>query len=121
VTNQRRTNLGQLRDFLEAHRNELVDYVEGNQRPISMGDNIYTRLLNELVKLFPMEKAGVSGVQDKAHIELAIAIMESLWCGWLSQAKVNRKAYQDEEWPDKFKATITDAFDVGQTYASVRP
>ncbi len=84
-----------------------------------MDDNIYARLLNELVKLFPMEKRGVSNVQDKAHIELAIAIMECLWCGWLSQAKANRKAYE-QDWPDKFKATITDAFDVGQAYASVR-
>jgi len=27
---------------------------------------------------------------DKAHEELAIAIIHSMWCGWLSQAKKNR-------------------------------
>jgi len=41
-------------------------------------------------------------------------------CGWLSQAKVNRKAYPPE-WIDNFKRMVVVAFEIGQDYATERP
>jgi len=112
--------MGNLRTFLEANRNEIVDFVQGNQRPIALSNNVYGKLLNELVSGFPMEKDGTSLVLDKAHIELAIAILESLWCGWLAQAKANDGRYQ-KDMPQKFKELILMAFDIGKEYSKIRP
>ena len=33
---------------------------------------------------------------EKAHEELAIAIIQSMWYGWLSQAKDNRGVYDQD-------------------------
>jgi hypothetical protein len=49
-----------------------------------------------------------------------MAIMYSMWCGWLSQAKANKKAYSPE-WVDNFKSMIIDAFEIGRDYATERP
>lgn len=43
-----------------------------------------------------------------------------MWCGWLSQAKENRKVYPPE-WVDNFKKIIVEAFEIGQNYATERP
>jgi len=59
-------------------------------------------------------------VTDRAHLELARAIFESMWCGWLSQAKANRRAYQ-KDWPDRFEKAICDAIGIGRAYAKERP
>ena len=107
-----------VRTFLEANSKALVDFIESNQRPIRF-DNIYSTLLAELTRQIPLEKKGTL-VLDKAHIELAIGILEVLWCGWLSQAKANKGAIP-EDYPARFKEAIIDAFEVGQKYAAERP
>jgi hypothetical protein len=101
--------------FLEANRKDIVDFVEGNQRPMAFESNAYAKVLNELVSVFPMTKG-----LDKAHNELAIAILESMWCGWLSQAKANKGSYGKDD-PEKFKRSILSAFEIGQQYAATRP
>jgi len=58
--------------------------------------------------------------EDKAHKELGITIIHSMWCGWLSQAKRNRGAYAPED-VDSFKQAIVRAFEIGQAYATERP
>jgi hypothetical protein len=108
-----------LKTFLENNKKEVVDFIESNQRPIALEDNIYNRLLQELIKQIPITKHG-SVALDKAHVELAIAILEAMWCGWLSQAKANREAYT-KDYPDRFKGAIYDAFGIGQQYAEERP
>ena len=57
---------------------------------------------------------------DKAHEELAIAIIHSMWCGWLSQAKKNRGIYT-QQYVDSFKQVIIKAFEIGQDYAAIKP
>jgi hypothetical protein len=49
-----------------------------------------------------------------------MAIICSMWCGWLSQAKTNSNKYT-QEWADSFKKAIIDAFEVGQEYSIERP
>jgi len=106
-----------LRIFLEANKNEIVNFVQENQRPIDIGNNAYGRLLKELASDFPMGKDG--NVLDKAHNELAIAVLESLWCGWLSQAKANDGRYAKDD-PENFKQAILMAFDIGKEYSKIR-
>ncbi|MGA7368608.1 MAG: hypothetical protein WBX01_05715 [Nitrososphaeraceae archaeon] len=46
-----------------------------------------------------------------------MAIICSMWCGWLSQAKARDNRYS-QEWVDSFKKAITDAFEIGQDYVN---
>ena len=70
-------------------------------------------------KAFVLNHSGQQGGLDKAHNVLAMAIICSMWCGWLSQAKTNRNQYT-QEWVDSFKKAITDAFEIGQKYSEDR-
>ena len=111
--------MAELRHFLDANKKDIVDFIESNQRPLAFPNNAFDKVLNELVRLLPMTKDGKTIVLDKAHLELAIAILEAMWCGWLSQAKANRGAYP-KDFPDKFKEAIYNAFEIGQNYATTR-
>ena len=57
------------------------------------------------------------GKRDPAHNVLAMVIIYSMWCGWLSQAKANRGGYP-QEWVDSFKKLIVDAFEICQQHAA---
>ncbi len=107
--------MSQLGRFLKVNEKELIDFIEGNQRPIAIGNNLFAKLLEELVNYIPLS----TGL-DKAHIELAIAILESFWCGWLSRAKANRGAYSTD-FPERMKKAIFTAFELGQDYSIRRP
>ena len=107
-----------LKGFLEHNKNDIVNFVEGNQRPIPIADNIFGKLLNKLMESIPIEKNGKVGL-DKAHVELAIAVLESMWCGWLSQAKANRGVYT-KEYVNTFRNAIQTAFEVGRNYSNQR-
>ena len=116
--NSSRTSLDEkLRAFLESNRSDIVDFVEGSQRQLPI-DSRVSKLLTELFSDFALSKDGIVPVLDKAHIELAIAICEALWCGWVSQAKANRGIYND--YPERFKQAIISAFEIGQEYAKTR-
>lgn len=58
--------------------------------------------------------------RDKAHEELAIAIMHSMWCGWLSQAKAANGRYT-QDYVEGFRSSIIRAFEIGQEYVQERP
>jgi hypothetical protein len=73
-----------------------------------------------LMGRFVHQHGSEKGRRDKAHNVLALAIICSMWCGWLSQAKANRGKYSPE-WVDGFKKIIVDAFEIGQKYAKDRP
>ncbi len=97
----------------------MVDFVEAITRPILTGNDPFTRLAEEIVKEFPMFKDNKPVLMDKVHYELALATIQSLWCGWISQAKANRSAYTIDT-PDKFREAIDDAFTVGRDYSYAR-
>lgn len=108
-----------LKKFLEANKKDFVDLIE--QRPLTLArGSEHPNLLAELVKQIPITKDRKTLVVDKAHRELGIAILEALWCGWLSQAKANKGDYP-KEGPGMFKEAIVDAFEIGQKYAAERP
>jgi hypothetical protein len=112
-----------LRHVMESQRKQMVDFIQDNFG--SVPDNItsesaFINIANELQKAFVLNHSGQKGGRDKAHNVLAMAIICSMWCGWLSQAKTNRNKYT-QEWVDSFKKAITDAFEIGQKYSEVRP
>lgn len=107
--------------YLRSHKKEIVDFIQANYIPASIiGNNTFNSLATELQRKFMHDHRGRIGGRDEAHNVLAMAILCSLWCGWLSQTKVNRKAYPPE-WVNNFKKIIVDAFEIGQDYATERP
>jgi len=59
-------------------------------------------------------------VTDRVHLELGLAIFESMWCGWIAQAKANMGAYKGD-WPDRLEEAICDAIEIGRAYAIEMP
>ena len=110
----------ELKPFLDANKKDIVDSIQALQRTIPSGNDAFANVVKELAERLPMQKNGQVGVTDKAHIELATAIFEAMWCGWLSQAKANRGVYATD-WPDKFEEAICDAIKIGRAYATVMP
>ena len=49
----------------------------------------FNNIAIELQSRFPHNHHGKVGGRDKAHKILTMAIMCSMWCGWLSQTKAN--------------------------------
>ena len=112
--------------FMELHREEIVNFMEKKTvldiTPTGTGD-VFEGLLNRLINEFPFGKLEVGGFYyDKFHAILANALMSSFWCGWLSQAFVNKKEPKFKaEYLEQFQRVITEAFDIGRRYASQRP
>jgi hypothetical protein len=61
-----------------------------------------------------------AGKRNQAHNGLAMAMIYSMWCGWISQERTYTGAYPSE-WIDSFKKLIVDAFEIGQKYSRDRP
>jgi hypothetical protein len=110
-----------IRQFLESQREQIVDFIEQHSIPDNItSETAFHNIANELQKRFVHNHRGEIGLRDKAHDVLAMAIICSMWCGWLSQAKTNKNSYV-QEWVDNFKKAITDAFEIGQKYSEDRP
>jgi hypothetical protein len=106
--------------FLRSNQNALVDYVQAQQRAIPADDgSIYYKLVQELRTEILTEKNGIQGGVDKMHVELAFAILEAMWCGWLSQAKTNNGRYSIDA-PEKFKEVILNAYEIGKALAATK-
>jgi hypothetical protein len=109
-----------LKKFLEDNKEEIVDFISSNQRPYPFA-NIFSKMLNELANQMHISINGRPPyVFDKLHVELTIALLETLWCGCLLQAKANKNSYP-KDWPDMVKKALNDAFEIGRTYAVERP
>jgi hypothetical protein len=110
-----------LRQYLESQRQQIVDFLHQECIPDNLtGKQTFNNIATELQTRFVHNHRGQTGGRDKAHNVLAMAIICSLWCGWLSQAKTNRNAYT-QEWVDSFKKAIIDSFEIGQEYSVVKP
>jgi hypothetical protein len=110
--------------FMESHREEIVDFMEKKTvADIAPTGDVFEGLLNRLINEFPFGKIERGGFYyDKFHTILADALMSSFWCGWLSQAMVNKKEPKFKaEYLEQFHRVITEAFNVGRRYASQRP
>ena len=73
-----------------------------------------------LMGIFTVRNGNEVGKCDQTHNVVAMAMVYSMWCGWLSQEKANRGAYPSE-WIDGFKKLLVDAFVIGQKYSEDQP
>jgi hypothetical protein len=100
---------------------EIADFINRKYIPIEeTNEPTFDRLATELQRLFVHNHRGRVGGRDQAHNVLAMAIICSLWCGWLTQAKANSGAYS-EQGIAGFKKLIDDAFEFGRQYSEVEP
>ena len=110
--------------FMESFREEIVNFMEKKTVvDIAPTGGVFEELLNRLTNEFPFGKIERGGFYyDKFHTILADALMSSFWCGWLSQAMVNKKEPKFKaEYLEQFHRVITEAFDIGRRYANQRP
>ena len=81
-------------EYLRLHKKDMVDFIQSNYIPANIiGISTFNNLATELQRKFMHDHRGHIGGRDEAHNVLTMAIICSMWCGWLSQAKVNRKVY----------------------------
>jgi hypothetical protein len=107
--------------YLRSHKEEIVDYIQGNFIPANItGDSTFNSLATELQNKIVHNHRGELSGRDAAHNVLTMVLICTLWCGWLSQAKANRGAYSRDD-VESFKKAIIDAFEIGQDYAKERP
>lgn len=100
--------MDEIEQLIYEHRQSLKNEVEAeiNQMIIA----------NELVRLFPMTHGGM----DKTHIVWSRALRDTLWLGWLSEAKCRRGAY-DDKICNAIKDSLTQAFEIGRRHAEEQP
>ena len=80
-----------LNDYLKLNSNAIVDLVEKKYVPAEMSqESTFEGLATLLQGKFIVQHCSGVGKQDPAHNVLAMVIIYSMWCGWLSQAKANR-------------------------------
>jgi hypothetical protein len=109
-----------MRQYLESQRQQIVDFMISECIPYSIaGKQIFNNIATELQKRFLHNHRGQVGGRDKVHNILTMAILCSMYRGWLSQAKTNKNSYP--QWVDSFKKSIIDAFEIGQTYSADKP
>jgi hypothetical protein len=107
--------------YMDSRKQEIVDFAERKisekrLKDVKITGDIFDRLVNQLSKDMPFRPR-----YDMTHIVLANALISSLWCGWLSQAMINKRDQSfSSEYLGQFKRAITKAFEIGQKYASER-
>jgi hypothetical protein len=112
-----------LNDWLKLNSNVLVNLVEKKYVP----DEITKEpTFNELAGLLQGmviardESTGEVGRRDQVHNVLAMTMIYSLWCGWVSQTKTDRGAYMRGT-VEGLKKSIDDAFEIGKKYSKDQP
>ena len=60
------------------------------------------------------------GKRSQAQNVLAMTMIYSMWCGWVSQSKAGTGDYP-QEWVDTFKKLIDDAFEISQSTQRINP
>lgn len=74
-----------LDEYLRLNSKEIVDFINRKYVPIeATNEPTFDRLATELQTLFVHNHSGKVGGRDQAHNVLAMAIICSLWCGWLT-------------------------------------
>lgn len=112
-----------LRLFVEQNCQDIFHFIENNRRPMELGseNQLFGRLMGELVLQFPLchcENGPIAGhtEPDKAHYELAIAILEVFWCSCLHQMKEDRIAYPAGT-TDAIRSMIMNTSDIARRYS----
>jgi hypothetical protein len=103
-------------NYLKEHKKEIVNLVEEKGgHPENIRGPAFENLVTHLMLAFPLGRDNQPW-RDKAHEELAITIIHSMWCGWLSKAKTNRGVYTAGE-AEGYRSAIDSAFEIGQKYS----
>jgi hypothetical protein len=119
-----KSNILDIEVYMDKHAKEIVDFIERKTVEDYAPDmtEIYDKLLSELVNEFPFGPKDGRYYYDKLHVVLANGLVSSLWCGWLSQAMVNKNnPIFNKEYVEKFQRAITKAYDYGRKYSHQRP
>jgi hypothetical protein len=112
-----------LYDWLKLNSSTIVDMVNKTYAP---GGMIREPTINELAGLLQGmitvrdKSTGELGKRDQVHNVLAMTMIYSLWCGWVSQTKTNGGGYMRGT-VEGFKKSIIDAFEIGQKYSKDQP
>lgn len=118
-----KSNILDIELFMDKNAKDIVDFLE--EKTVEDYDptgKIYDRLLSQLVSEFPFGPEDGRYYYDKVHVILANALTSSLWCGWLSQAMVNKKDQKFKaEYVELFQRAIRQAYEIGRKYSRQRP
>lgn len=108
--------------YLKTNWKEIVGSIQGKYIPSNItSDCTFDSLATQLQKKIELQHSnGTKSERDAAHDVLAMGIICSMWCGWLSQAKANDGRYK-QEWVDSFKKWITAAFEIGREHSKETP
>jgi hypothetical protein len=99
----------------------MVDLMNKKNVPAEITkEPTFEELAALLMGRFVHQHCNEVGKRDQAHNVLAMAMIYSMWCGWVSQSKANIGDYPIE-WVDSFRKLIVDAFEIGQKYSKDQP
>ena len=109
-----------LSDYLKLNSNVIVDLARKYVPSEMIKEPAFEELAAQLMGIAIVRDGNEVGKRDQVHNVVAMAMIYSMWCGWLSQEKANRGAYPPEV-ADRFKKLIADAFVNGQKYSREQP
>ena len=109
-----------LNDYLKLNSNVIVDLARKYVPTEMTKEPTFEELAALLQGIAIVRNGNEVGKRDQVHQVVAMVMIYSMWCGWLSQEKANKGAYPPEV-ADRFKRLIADAFVIGQKYSRDQP
>ena len=109
-----------LNDYLKVNSNVIVDLARKYVSSEMIKEPTFEELAALLQGIAIVRDGNEVGKRDQVHNVVAMAIVYSMWCGWLSQEKANSGDYPPEV-ADSFKRLIADAFVIGQKDSNDKP
>ena len=109
-----------LNDYLKLNSNVIVDLARKYVPTEMTKEPTFEELAALLQGIAIVRNGNEVGKRDQVHQVVAMVMIYSVWCGWLSQEKANKGAYPPEV-ADRFKRLIADAFVIGQKYSRDQP
>ena len=109
-----------LNDYLKLNSNVIVDLARKYIPTEMTKEPTFEGLASQLMGIAIVRDGDDVGKRDQVHNVVAMAMVYSMWCGWLSQEKASSGAYLPEV-VDRFRRLIADAFAIGQKYSKHPP
>ena len=109
-----------LNGYLKLNSNVIVDLARKYVPTEMTKEPTFEELAALLQGIAIVRNGNEVGKRDQVHQVVAMVMIYSMWCGWLSQEKANKGAYPPEV-ADRFKRLIADAFVIGQKYSRDQP
>ena len=106
-----------LNDYLKIISNVIVDLARNSE---IIKEPTFEELAAQLRGIAIVRDGNEVGKRDQVHNVVAMTMVYSMWCGWLSQEKANSGGYPPEV-ADRFKRLIADAFVIGQKDSRDKP